>query len=112
MEKKYPIALMQKPLDEGLSQDEINQLLAKVDDDEFMPIEFDSEGAVAMGFVSIETAEEIGYIFDDIEEFIKGILDDTSKETENCEYTCKLNSRDLGGSIIALPKPITIYMTY
>ena len=86
---KYDVALVEKPVDEGLTAEEIMRLPGMIDDESFIPIEVQSESSCAMGFIGLKKAEMIGYAYlegDDLYEMIRDILCDTEKETENGDY--------------------------
>lgn len=86
--------LIQKPLDEGLTLEEILELLAELHllpKDEVCPITVTGEGASATGFIRLDAFDELlGY--DDTQEStyakaIREVLDDMGKETEGGIYT-------------------------
>ena len=84
--KTYNIVLKQKPLDEGLSIEDITEMLKKVSCVEVFPIEVQAQNSVAMGFISVTSAELIDYDYTKLEEFVQQILDDKELEHENNEY--------------------------
>lgn len=96
--KEYSIALKEKPLDEGLSRAEVTGLFDHLNGVHAIPIEVQGEFSTAMGFINVTDAELIDFSYGegtDIYEFIKGILDDTGKETPTGEYVFPRESTDL-----------------
>lgn len=83
---KFDIVLYERELDRGLNRIEISELLNICEDDEIIPIEIQGENSVAMGFIGLNMASEMNYVYDNLEEYIKGILNDMDKETENHTY--------------------------
>ena len=90
MNKGYEIVLREAPLDAGLCKADVLDLTDLLTDDSFIPIEIQGEYSTAMGFISLSAAEKMSYLYDDLETFVKGILNDMSKEDETCEYWLKV----------------------
>lgn len=98
MNKKYSIALKEKPLDSGLTRAEVCDLFDMLNDTEGFPLDFEGSGSVAMGFISAKDAEAIDYDFkalSDLEEMIEEILSDMDNENPDCEYTFRSGDNEL-----------------
>lgn len=90
IKRKFDMAFIQKPLDSGLSTFEATSLFHKLDvEKEFIPIEIQAENSVAMGFISLDTAEELNYDYNrsGLNDFIQDILNDTEKENVDNRYS-------------------------
>lgn len=89
----YSIALIEKPVDDGLSKGEIVNLAFIIDGDEFIPIQFEAlkHESVAMGFIAKETADKFEYEYEEsgLHGFIANILDDM--ENEHPDHTYEYN---------------------
>lgn len=83
---KFDVAFFERELDKGLSRIEIDNLLSICKGDEVIPLEIQGEYSVAMGFISLDMAESINYVYDDLELNVKQILNDIEQETENHIY--------------------------
>ena len=83
---KFDVVFFERELDKGLSRIEINNLLNICKGDEVIPLEIQGENSVAMGFISLDMAESMNYIYDDLEWDVRQILDDMDQETENHIY--------------------------
>ena len=89
---KFGIVLKEKPGEDGLTRDDIVELLYLMDTEaEFYPVEFMAHchECCAMGFITTDAANELDFEYDensDIRDFIANILDDMDLETENGEY--------------------------
>ena len=97
MKKEFGVALKQKPLDEGLTKSEINDLFDMLKGVNAIPVEIQGENASAMGFINLTDAEFLDYKYDNDSElgsFIKNILDDVNNENDNNEY--KMDVPDVG----------------
>lgn len=83
---KFDVVLYERELDKGLNKIEIDRLLDICKGDEVIPIEIQGKNSVAIGFISIDMAESMDYIYDDLEEDVKQILEDINRETEDHIY--------------------------
>ena len=94
---EYDIALIEKPIPEGLTADDILWLIPKVDtggtickneSDGLCPVEFLSGNSSAMGFISGRASEMLGFGCEKsrLSAFITGIMDDMEQETEDHLY--------------------------
>ena len=94
------MALIEKPIDESLTKEEIFDLLEMIDDTQFVPVEIDGINSIAQGFMSNKIANllDIGDYVDpkDYEELEPGlicnagvseILNDMGLESETGYYT-------------------------
>lgn len=82
----FDCVLIQKPLYEGLSADEIVSLTNKLNDKEILPIEVQSEGSAAIGFITATASDQLDHDYTGICGYIHNILDDMEKEDESCCY--------------------------
>ena len=83
---KFDIVFYERELDDGLNRIEIQELLDLCKEEKVIPLEIQGEYSVAMGFISLDMAESMNYIYDGLEENVKQILDDMNRETENNIY--------------------------
>lgn len=90
---KYDIVLIEKPCGEGVSKDENRELLSLLSENEGYPIEIENKynDSSAMGFIGCEAANTIDYDYktSGLNDFIGGILSDTSKERPDNTYIFK-----------------------
>jgi len=86
MKQKYDVALMEKPLDEGLTKTEICDLYDMLSGVEGIPVDIQGEYSAAMGFITTEIAEQMDYDISALTEAIQGILNDMENESAECEY--------------------------
>lgn len=91
MNKEYNIALLEKPLDEGLSKSEVMDLFDMLSGAHAIPIEIQGENSAAMGFINLTDAEFMDYKYDELERVVKEILNDMNKENPDCEYEVNNN---------------------
>ena len=81
------VALREKPHDEGLTLPEVTELYQMLPDGtEAVPVEFQGEYSTAMGFIDIETADRMDYIYTELNEYVKEILDDMDMESPDGRY--------------------------
>lgn len=85
------IVLRERPLDRGLTKDNIDDMLSilnchEMNLDEAFPIEFQGEHSAAMGFISTKASEQMNYDHKGLEQFIVSILNDMEKESAICRY--------------------------
>lgn len=87
---KYDVVLIEKPFFEGILFLEIKSLFNLLLTDEVYPIEIQSNcESSAMGFITSEAADKIDYAYETntyFECFVKDILDDIDKESEDHIY--------------------------
>ena len=86
MNAEYNIVLKEKPLDEGLTKEEVMDMFDLLSGAEAIPIEIQGESSSAMGFINLTDAEYMNYDYTALEDYISGILNDMEKEDEDCEY--------------------------
>lgn len=86
----FDCVLIEKPIEDGLTQDEIIKMLEFFkEDEELFPIEIESDNSSAMGFMTYTKAERIGYRYYKGDRFykrIEDILSDIKLESENNIY--------------------------
>ena len=80
------LCFFEREFDKGLSRIEIDNLLNICKGDEVIPLEIQGEYSVAMGFISLDMAESMNYVYDDLEWDVKQILNDMDRETEDHTY--------------------------
>ena len=83
---KFDVVFFERELDKGLSKIEIDNLLNICKGDEVIPLEIQGENSVAMGFISLDIAESMNYVYDDLDWDVKQILNNMDQETENHIY--------------------------
>ena len=83
----YDIAVYQT--DYGLSKASYMELLNMVSDDNVLPLDLEASDTevFAIGFISTEAAETLDYDYDGLQTYLSEIMDDISKENDNCEYS-------------------------
>jgi hypothetical protein len=91
LNKEYNIALLEKPLDEGLSKSEVMNLFDMLSGVNAIPIEIQGEHSTAMGFINLTDAEFMNYDYTKLEDFVKSVLNDMNNENDNCEYEVENN---------------------
>lgn len=87
--KKYNVVLLEKPLENGISAKElydISSILSKQKSEEWFPLEIVGNNSAAIGFIDIDTAEKIGYVYNDLKIFIVNILNDMNNENQDGQY--------------------------
>lgn len=87
MKTDYDVVLKEKPLDCGLTRTEVCDMFDMLAETECIPLDIQSEGSAAMGFIGIDCSERIGYDFSNLERMISDVLDDMENETPGCEYS-------------------------
>lgn len=84
----YDIVLVEKPLDEGLSKQEIIMITERLGGEMFIPFEVWGDFSTATGFCNQDVAEKAGYDLSAEEEYVMRILNDmTLEDEEPHEYT-------------------------
>lgn len=93
MNTKYDIVLCEKDGESGLTKEETIDLMDKIKDKEFYPIEILAfcHECCAMGFITPNAANELDFDYAEsgLEFYIANILDNMDNENENCEYEFK-----------------------
>ena len=83
--KYYDLVLVETPLDGGFDRRTINWLLDMLKPDiKVIPVEFQSEYSVAIGFITTEAADIINYKYlpdSKLHEFICSILDNKGTDS-------------------------------
>lgn len=85
--KTFGVALIEKPLDEGINITDAIELFHKLHGVEAIPIEIEAEFSSAMGWINLTDAEILNYDTSNLKEFIRYILEDMERETTTGEYT-------------------------
>ena len=85
MEKTYGVILREKSLDDGLTLEDVTMMIKKLHGIEGIPVEFQGEGSVAMGFINLTDAEIMNYDYSALEEMVFEVLNDPDKPRG--EYT-------------------------
>ena len=84
--KTFGVALFERPLDEGLTQQESNELFEKLHGTTAIPIEIEAEYSAAMGWINLTDAEIMSYDYTGLTDFVQEILEDMQKESPTGEY--------------------------
>ena len=84
------VALIEKPLDEGLTRGEVADLFDLLHGTSGIPIEIQAEHSTAMGFINLTDAEAMNYDYTALKELLAPIMNDMSKEKPDCSYTLDL----------------------
>lgn len=79
-------AFVQKPLDEGITLDEIKELVSKLECEQVIPLEVQANNSCALGLISLKTAEELDYNYNSLIRNVKSVIKDTNNETEDGYY--------------------------
>ena len=85
----YDVALIEKPLDDGLTKENVMDLFDMLNGYEALPIEVQGACSAAMGFITVPAAEQLDYYLDSdsaIASYLSLILNDMNKESENGFY--------------------------
>ena len=82
------ICLIEKPCSCGLNSIEFSRLSKEFGDREVIPVEFEAKEheCSAMGFITMESADALGYDYRGVAEYIASILDDMDLEHEDGMY--------------------------
>jgi hypothetical protein len=83
----YGVALLERPLDCGITSSEATMLFNKLHGTEAIPIEFQAEFSSAMGWINLTDAEILKYDYAGLNEFIVRILENVDNEKISHEYT-------------------------
>ena len=98
MKTHFGIVLKEKPLDEGLTHEEVNDLFDMLTDTECIPYEVQAENSTAMGFINLTDADYLDFNYAEgspIYSFIQSILEDMDKESETGEYAFSATNGDI-----------------
>lgn len=79
-------AFVQKPLDEGITVEEITELVSKLECEQVIPIEVQANSSCAIGFISLDAAEELNYDYDNLIRSVSEVIEDMDNETEYGNY--------------------------
>lgn len=84
----FDIALTQKPLDSGMTKEDVIDLYDMLNEDEAFVIEIQDENSAAMGFITCKAAEKLNYDYETsgLNAFIKNILSDSNNESDDNIY--------------------------
>ena len=96
MNTKYDMVLLERPLDKGLSLEEVARILSFVDDSNFIPVEIQGENSSAMGFIGTKKADQIEYEYlegSNLFNFVQEIMEDVEKERPDCTYRFKSSKK-------------------
>lgn len=87
-EKEYNIVLLEKPLNEGLSIDEVICMYRMLSSTEALPVDIQIQGGYyrALGFIAQYNAELMSYDYSLLEGKVKEIIGDMGKEHLRREY--------------------------
>ena len=77
---------VQKPLDEGITVAEITELVGKLECEQVIPIEAQANSSCAIGFISLDAAEELDYDYDNLIRNVSEVIEDMDNETEYGNY--------------------------
>ena len=85
---KYDVVLMEKPGVDGLTKEEIIDLFGFLNGKYVYPVEIEATKveSVAMGFITTRAANELNYIYNDLNSFVANILNDMNNETQDGVY--------------------------
>lgn len=79
-------AFVQKPLDEGITVAEITELVGRLECEQVIPIEVQANSSCAIGFISLDAAEELDYDYDNLIRNVSEVIEDMDNETEYGNY--------------------------
>ena len=105
MKAEYGIALLEKPLDEGLTKAEIINLFNALSGVHAIPLEIQGENSVAMGFINLTDAEYMNYDYTKLKSVVRSVLNDMDNENSACEYAVENGH---GESTIYLARDLTL----
>lgn len=84
--KLVQAAFVQKPLDEGITIEEITELVGRLECEQVIPIEVQANSSCAIGFISLDAAEELDYDYDNLIRNVSEVIEDMDNETEYGNY--------------------------
>lgn len=79
-------AFVQKSLDEGITIEEITELVGRLECEQVIPIEVQANSSCAIGFISLDAAEELDYDYDNLIRNVSEVIEDMDNETEYGNY--------------------------
>ena len=79
-------AFVQKPLDEGITVEEITKLVGRLECEQVIPIEVQANSSCAIGFISLDAADELNYDYDNLIRNVSEVIEDMDNETEYGNY--------------------------
>jgi hypothetical protein len=85
-EKEYNIVFLEKPLDEGLSMEEVVCMYHMLSSDEALPFEVKGAFSRAFGLISKTDAEMMSCDFSMLKRKVREIIEDPEKEHPDREY--------------------------
>lgn len=95
--KKFDVILIEKPLDEGFTAEELISMQAVMkssDEEMWVPVDLTANNSSAMGFIGVNAAEILNYDYSGLWDFVTNILNDMDLENEAGEYFYKTGSPD------------------
>ena len=78
------VALKEKEHGDALSKKEVQALLGVITERHVIPVEIEADNSSAMGFVGLAAAEKASFDLRRLEDFLREIMNDMEKESENC----------------------------
>lgn len=85
-EKTPKAAFIQKPLNAGITVEEMIELIDKVECEQVIPLEVQANSSCALGVISLDAAEELDYDYDNLIRNVASIIEDRDNETEYGQY--------------------------
>lgn len=84
----YDVVLCERPIDVGLTLDDIKGMYPLLSSWDAFPVEFEAkkQECYAIGFITPDAAEELDYVYDELGDFVAKILDDMNNEKGSHEY--------------------------
>jgi len=86
MKLSFGIALKEKPLDEGLTKEEILDLFDLMHGVVAIPMDVRSGDSAAMGFINRTDAGFLGHDLDPVSDFIRILLEDSNLASDDGTY--------------------------
>ena len=85
----YDVFLIEKPLDEALTKEEIMDAMDSMNTTSYIPLEIEAiyHESSALGFLSSEAMDKLDGDTSSLKKFISSILDDMNLETDVGEYS-------------------------
>lgn len=85
-QKLFDVVLMETELEDGLDVANISKMISCLKNNQVFPLDIQAEYSGAIGFITAEASEKLDYCHENIETFIKPILEDMKKESISGEY--------------------------
>lgn len=102
--KKYDAALIEKPHDEGITLQDMQEMYSLISgnetEPEVIPLDIEGEHAAAMGFIAMEAANALDYDLRPLKEQVRSILDDMELETPDRRYSFTIKDREFHVAIL------------